>query len=254
MKKKILILCLFILLMTFTFCYTYFCRIITDDELYNFGFAYNITNNLVPYRDFNMIILPLFPYILSFFITIFGNHLYIYHLLLSFLIVMITFFSFNKVKFKTIALLCTILIYPYTGYNIFCLFLFMLLIYIKNKNIKHLELWEAFIISLMFLTKQTLGILIIPSILLTKNKKKVFIVYLITTLILLIYLYKLNIFYSFIDYCFLGMFDFASKNYSSNFLIIIELIFIILIIIKAIKSKKIEKSLNKHIIDLFKEV
>ena len=31
------------------------------DEVWNYGFCYNVLNGLVPYKDFNMIITPLYP-------------------------------------------------------------------------------------------------------------------------------------------------------------------------------------------------
>ena len=58
MKKKI-ILILFLTLFIFSFNYFIFHKIIDDcDEIWNFGFSYNIAKGAIPYRDFNMIVLP----------------------------------------------------------------------------------------------------------------------------------------------------------------------------------------------------
>ena len=35
-----------------------------------YGFAYNVSMGLVPYRDFNMVVTPLYTFILSFFINV----------------------------------------------------------------------------------------------------------------------------------------------------------------------------------------
>ena len=47
-----------------------FDRGITDfDELWNFNFALNISNGLVPYRDFNILQTPLMPFISGILLT-----------------------------------------------------------------------------------------------------------------------------------------------------------------------------------------
>ena len=41
------------------------------DEIWNYNFAQNISNGLVPYRDFNMLQTPLLPFIVAFFLFLF---------------------------------------------------------------------------------------------------------------------------------------------------------------------------------------
>ena len=60
-----------------TVTYTYYFKPIVDDELYNYGFSYNIINGLVPYKDFNMIIPPLFSYLYALIMNLFGTKLII---------------------------------------------------------------------------------------------------------------------------------------------------------------------------------
>ena len=60
-----------------------------DDELFNYGFAYNILNGLVPYRDFNMIIPPLFNYLLAGILKLFGTKLIVYHFVIASIILLI---------------------------------------------------------------------------------------------------------------------------------------------------------------------
>ena len=56
------------------------------DENWNYGFAHNIYNGLIPYKDFNMVLTPLFPFIMSFPFFIFGSSILIFHIdYLSFL-------------------------------------------------------------------------------------------------------------------------------------------------------------------------
>ena len=35
------------------------------DEIWNYGFSYNMASGYLPYRDFNMIITPLFNFLIS---------------------------------------------------------------------------------------------------------------------------------------------------------------------------------------------
>ena len=73
MKKKYIILFLIVFLLTFIFGFFFYSIYI--DEVWNYGFAYSISKGLIPYKDFNMVITPLYPFLLSFFINLFGNYL-----------------------------------------------------------------------------------------------------------------------------------------------------------------------------------
>ena len=235
--KKIKIAIVLIILISITTLYSYFYSIPTYDSIWNYGFAYNITKGLIPYKDYNMIITPLFPYLLSLFIIIFGHKLIIYHILTSTLIVLTGYISYKKIGYKSIVISILMLTVNDLGYNILIIFLFILLLYLIDKD-KPNDILIAIIISLMILTKQTLGILIIPSIIFSKNKKKTIIVYIITILLSLIYFIYNNNLYQFMDYCFFGMLDFTSRNKTKFTIItIIEIISCIFILYKIIKTK-----------------
>lgn len=240
MKKylKIIFWCLLVILTTL---YLYCFIPLVLDGVWNYGFGYNITQGLVPYRDFNMIIPPLFPYILSLFINITGNKFIIYYIVISIIIVLITVISYKKIGYKSILIYFIILIYPHNGYNTFALFLLFILLFVidkDNNKDNNNDILIAVIISLMFLTKQTLGLLIIPSIIYSKNKKKTICIYFIAILLLLIYLLFNNNLYEFIDYCFLGMFDFTNKNTTEiNLVLFIEIPLVIYLFVLLIKSK-----------------
>lgn len=235
MKKysKIIIL---IILSIITISYTYYIRPLVDDELFNFGFAWNIVKGLVPYKDFNMIIPPLFSYITAIPLAIFGKKLIIYHIIITIIIVTITNLSYKKIGWKAIIIYVLLLVYPYTGYNMFCLFLLFLLLELPEH--KNTDIITAIIISMMFLTKQTLGILVIPDIIFSKQRKKTLAIYGTSILLFLVYLIINNNLYEFIDYCILGMFDFTNKNSTGiKGFFIVEIIIIIILFIKAIKKK-----------------
>ena len=97
MKKKLLKILLFVTLVSLTVLYTYKVRILVDDELFNYGFAKNIIDGLIPYKDFNMIIPPLFAYITALVLKVFGQSLLVYHILTAVIITSITFMSAKKI-------------------------------------------------------------------------------------------------------------------------------------------------------------
>lgn len=249
MKKKLLKILLFLLIIIITVFYTYKIRILVDDELFNYGFAKNILDGLIPYKDFNMIIPPLFAYITAIVLKIFGKKLIIYHILTAVLIAGITYISSKKIGKMSFIIYLLLLIYPYTGYNMFSLFLFFILLTLpineedkkEIKNNKVVDYLEPIIISLIILTKHTLGLLVIPSIIYSKNKLKTFLIYVVSFLVLLLYLIINNSVFEFIDYTILGMFDFTGNNGTGiNLLFIVELIIMGVLIYKLIKTKKKE--------------
>lgn len=235
--KKYLKVIIFIVLISITVGYIYYIRPLVDDELFNYGFAKNILDGLIPYKDFNMIIPPLFHYLLVPLLAIFGKRLIIYHIVIAFFITTITFISYKKIGKCAIIIYILLLIYPYTGYNMFCLFLLFILLE-QNDN-KYYLIIESIIISCMFLSKQTLGLLVIPSIIFSKNKKKTILIYLTSICMFLLYLIINNNIYEFFDYCLFGMLDFANKNNTGiSFLFIVECILIIVLTALAIKTKR----------------
>ena len=136
MRRKYLKILVFIIGMLLTVGYSYYFRPIVDDELYNYGFSYNILKGLVPYKDFNMIITPLFNYLLAVILKIFGNKLIVYHFTVAFLITFISYLSYKEIKWGALIIYLLLLIYPYTGYNVFALEILFSLFSLINKKIK----------------------------------------------------------------------------------------------------------------------
>ena len=52
----------------------------TLDEIWNYGFSYNILNGVLPYRDFNMVLTPLYSFIMTIPLFIFGNNILVFHI------------------------------------------------------------------------------------------------------------------------------------------------------------------------------
>ena len=235
-KKIILFIVLFIV---FFVCH-YYLNPFSNDELWNYGFAYNIKNGMMPYRDFNMVITPLYSYLLASLILIFKNSFSIMIALNSIIVSIIECILIDKNGKKGLLFFPLLLYMSYNCYNILSLALFMIFLNIVESKKKN-EYLTGFIVSLMLLTKQTIGGLIfIASFILSKNKKEYIIGFSPLCIIFLTYLFFTNSLYNFFDYCLFGMFDFTSGNFSSGIHYPALILYIILFIImfrSLIKSK-----------------
>ena len=72
-KTSLPYIVLFIVAFVISFVYEFIIARLGMDEVWCYGFAYNISKGLVPYRDFNMIITPLYSFAGSLFIKIFTS-------------------------------------------------------------------------------------------------------------------------------------------------------------------------------------
>lgn len=84
-----------------------FCAIIltkpfgNGDELWNYSFAKNIVNGLIPYRDFNIVQTPLSAYIPALFMFIFGDGLFVHRIVGFLLLFAITSLVYHLCKKST---------------------------------------------------------------------------------------------------------------------------------------------------------
>ncbi|MCR5186949.1 MAG: hypothetical protein K6D97_07545 [Clostridia bacterium] len=76
-SKRFTNLILFIMFVLIISFYVFDRGINDFDELWNFNFALNVSNGLVPYRDFNILQTPLMPFISGLFLILFGKELLI---------------------------------------------------------------------------------------------------------------------------------------------------------------------------------
>lgn len=229
-------LLLFLFFFLLSFCYSFFFSVVYNDEIWNYGFSYNIVSGMVPYRDFNIIITPLYSFCAAFFIKIFGNYLFSLHIFNSLIVSCIFFILYKEMGAKSIILIPFVLLNSYPNYNIFCIFLLLLILCLNNAKLNEHYLLLSFVVGLSFLSKQTIGLfLFVPLIYYSNHKLKSIIVFLIPIIIFIIYLFFNNAFYPFVDYCFLGLFDFGQSN-SIYFFLPIELIICIYLLFKLIKS------------------
>lgn len=236
------------------------------DELWNFNNSRNIVNGLLPYKDFSIIVTPLYALINSITLKIFGNYLYIYRInyiviFLSLLIMIHLLLKKLKVTFNYqyfLLLLLGIFIpkFCYSDYNFFNSFIIIIIIYLEivNKNKKHNNLFVGLLGGLSVLTKQTTGLIVcmtiifIPLVLKYYLKKEIdlkqfllqrVIGILIPISVFLIYLFVNNLWLYFFDYTILGIKEFSNNLFEKELIpiIIIYSILLIGIIYKAIKEK-----------------
>lgn len=239
MKKKIITTLILIILVIIATIYPFsLTNLYSLDEIWNYGFAKSILDGLIPYKDFSMIIPPLFPYITAVILAIFGQKLLIYYAFIAVMSVSITYISYKKIGYPAILVYLLLLIYSSNGYNTITLLLLLILLTTIDKKIEKKDIIVPIIISLMALSKQTMALLIIPSLFYSKNKKKSLLTYIICFLILLTYLIFNNNLIEFIDYCFLGMIDFTKENkVSIPIYLILEIVVCIYCIYTLIKTK-----------------
>lgn len=236
-SKYIIIILLFVIILLFNLLISP----MNLDEIWSYGFSYNIANGLVPYKDFNMVITPFYSMLMALFLVI-NKSMLMFHILNSLIVTGLITITYKLIKEKTFLLL-PLLIYPlnitFPNYNIFILFLFILLIYLeKNKKNDYLI---GIIISFIFLTKQSVGLFLIPvSLYYIKQKNKIlkrFIGFIVPNIIFIIYLVITNSYKQFIDLCILGLFDFGKTNTNINIFFILT-IFLLITLLLLMKNNK----------------
>ena len=230
-EKKYQILEL-IIIFIITLLFNLVCNQFNLDELWNYGFSYNISKGLIPYKDFNMIITPFFPILGALFLIIFGKNLLVFHIFNS-LVCTTIFYYMKKFIPKYYYMIYAILLsYSFPNYNIFCILLLYILMNMENKKTN--DYLIGIVLGLTFITKQNIGIYLCIPTLFIKDIKKMFkrgIGFIIPVLLLIVYLLINNCLYEFIDYAFLGVSSFAEKNkiLSTTNIIIVSLTTIYLI-------------------------
>jgi len=238
MKRWQKYLFVFLIFSFITFIYSFYIFQINSDEIWNYGFAHSIYTGLVPYRDFNMIIPPLFLFCVIPFFFLFGDSLITFHIFSSLIVGLSILFMYMKVGKKAFLVYPFIILGYLPSYNLFCVFLFSILTLVDKSENKYRDILLGIVVSLIFLTKQTVGVaLLLPCLIYSKKRIKSLISFCIPILVLVIYLICNGALYNFIDYCFLGMFSFVSDNGSFNINLIIMVLLCLFLGYKLIKSK-----------------
>lgn len=228
-----------IIIFILTLLFNLMCNVISNDDIWNYGFSYNILNGLIPYEDFNMVITPLYPFISALFMSIFGEKLIVYYILGA-LVSTTIFYYLKKQNPNSYYLIYSIfLFFSMPGYNLFSILLLYIILSLEKKESN--DYLIGIFLGLTFLTKQNIGIYLCIPTLFKKNIKiiiKRITGFIIPNIILLVYLIYNNTLYKFIDYAFLGLGNFATSNIKILLpFTLIYIIAIILLIYKYFKTK-----------------
>lgn len=97
-KNNLFYILFFIVIVIVIVCYSMFFFQINLDEIWCYSYSFNIANGLVPYRDFNMIVTPLFPMIGSVFLKIFGNYLLYMHIFMAIFVGLVMIILYKSFK------------------------------------------------------------------------------------------------------------------------------------------------------------
>ena len=244
-KETISNLLLFILIFAAIFSIIILNPVSDLDELWNYNFARNVANGLVPYKDFNMIITPLMSFVCGIILKITVDELIVMRVLAALLstgIFYITYKIFNELDIKKEISIIFIFLIGCLFKDVFCidynygsllLALIIILLEIKfykkdNKfikdNIKQ-DILLGIIAGLSITIKQTTGLFICMALLGNKllfvRKKEELNVYLkvffyrfigliIPVLLMIIYLILNNAFSELVSYTILGITEFTN--------------------------------------------
>lgn len=234
------------------------CSPINLDEIWNYGFANNMYRGLVPYLDFNMVIPPFYPWLMSLPFYLFGSSMLVFHITNS-LILTTCLFLLEKMYQDKMWIFFLFFFFPvnstFPNYNLFLFILLVLLCYTEKEFVPK-YLWShyliGFLLGIVILTKHTIGIvLLFPSLCYFKHKKlllKRAIGCLIPVSIFIIYLVISGSFSSFINLCILGLFDFS---YNSEFFTIYMFFFLIILFSTIYFIKKNPKDIINYYVLCF---
>ena len=210
-----------------------------NDLIWNYGFSYNFANHLLMYKDYNMVITPLYPFLGGILMKNLGNNFLIFNLYNTILSTILYYYLYKKYPHTFIPSIILISFILRPSYNFLVLFLVLILLNINEEK----DFFIGFILGLLFLTKQSFILLILPSIYLITKPKRLFKrigAFFLPCLFFLIYFILTNTFLDFFNYTFLGLFSFSSKNSFFNLGTIFILSLIIYLFLYYLKTKDIK--------------
>ncbi|MBR3049430.1 MAG: hypothetical protein IKG58_02605 [Bacilli bacterium] len=223
------------------------------DEIWSYGFTHSIYKGLIPYKDFNMIVTPLYPFILSLPFHIFGSSMLVFHITQALLFTGLSYFLFKLID-KKAWIIILLFFFPvaifFPGYNLLVFFLLIVIIYLEKNNYN--DILIGLVIGLSFLTKQTFIVFLLPSLMYIPNIKKIskrLLGFIIPNIVFLIYLICTKSFNSFMNLCIYGLFDFTSGN--GKLFTIWMFLTIVLVLITIIYIKKHKQDIMPYYVILF---
>ena len=260
LTKKILKITYLILLLIVMVIFYYNFTTSIGDVIWNYGFAHAIRIGEIPYKDFNMVLTPLFSFITSIGLFIYDDlsMFLLEGIILNIVLLYILYKLFNKNLFYILPIYIIFFLLKtfIPTYNLLVLILLFLLILFERQNKNDLSI--GIILGLLIISKHSIGFVIsfISLLLVIKNKKKVgkrLLGLIIPCIIFLIYLILTKSLYNCIDLCILGLFDFAGNNtyIVKRYLLMVIITFIINILLLIKYRKKNPKELVYYLGSLF---
>lgn len=234
MAKKCKTIGFILLLLVFVALKCYLFRFGNLDEIWHYNLCRGITMNNIPYRDINLIGMPLYYFIFALPMFI-ARKLIVYRMFEAALIILCALLLFFIVKgesgfgYAAITALVSCIFTDITSYNNL-LFVFVLILYIVNKrklSVKR-NIMLGVITALAIWSRQTSGfiVLIAESIILIfeSRKKKTSLNcwasfaggFIGINLIFLLYLLATSTFSEFWDYCFFGLTSYSNVLKSND--------------------------------------
>lgn len=212
------------------------------DEIWNYNFARNIVDGNLPYKDFNMVVMPFLPNICAIFLSFLGNEMIVMRIvgIILWMAILITIDKIlqclkvaKEFSFGTIIFLIILLSQNFKmEYNFFVLFLTLLIILlellIRNKpknNGTKMECMIGILAGIAFCSKQTTGLFLMSCVVLyqileVRNKKdwKLFfekikyrmIGIAIPIIVLILYFTMNHVWNDWFNYCILGVTEFSN--------------------------------------------
>ena len=181
-KKKIINILTQFSIFTLSLAVFLVARLVTPatdlDEVWNYNTANAFAMGLIPYKQVSMITTPLLPMINSIFLKVVFNGIMTYRVLMGIVFALIVLFIYLIIKElsskKLLSYICaffigTLLIKRFLlDYNCFFLLITLMISFLEIRDIKKNEnfnfnhnLCVGFLTGLAFLTKQTIGVLLI---------------------------------------------------------------------------------------------
>ncbi len=193
------------------------------------------------YRDFNMVISPLYPAINGLFMSLLGNNFIVFSIINTIYVLLVLFFIYKISRKIYLFSIPFVLLTCLPNYNTLCILFALILIYLEKE--KKNDYLIGLIIALAFLTKINAGVLLaIPTLYYFKDIKKIlkrFAGFLIPNLIVIIIFLLTNNLKNYISYVFLGIFDFAKNNLIFEYMALIVPVILIYLIYLFIKEKNV---------------
>lgn len=236
------------------------CSPLNLDEVWNYGFANNLYRGLVPYLDFNMVITPFYPFLMSLPFYIFGSSMIVFHVTNA-IILTGCFVLLEKMYHDKMWIFFFFLFFPVNisapNYSLFLLVIVVSLVYLEKNFVNAkgdvVHYFIGILLGISVLTKQTVGVfLLLPTIIFFWKDKKVLLRrilgFLLPIFVFVIYLLINKIFLAFLNLCVFGLLDFTGNQKVFN---VFGILFMIMLSFTIYFIKKDKKDISNYYVLCF---